>query len=745
MRILKLHIHNFKVFDDIEFDFSGNDATILCGRNGFGKTTIFDASELLFTGTIKRYENYTEEYHEKKYIIYGKQLIHDESVNDIFIEALVEIKPHYYSTFRIVGDKDKLNVPVNFSEAFHWDSHFVPPKELGGFSHYTRLNYMSQDESTEFLKRKESDRSKQIETLFKTDKFDQQIERVGMARKGLRDVKKEYEVEKVALGAYEEGLKKIISQQKTDNQTANNIPIFNPETVAWDGENPSLNVEEIDAIIQEGGELDNIKYYIEHREDYQNIISNNKLYKILQQPTLHQIAFYYKYHESVALLEQYRDYKNGYLKYYNSLAIDNIANSPIVYKESLQELLPREAFKSLENLRKRTADILLSASRLQLSCNRIIESRRQIENDLSVTEFSRCPVCGTDFGEHSILLAQVSQNEQIILREANQISQNTSETFSNYKKTIKEMVIDKMERYFADNHINNDILDDYDRVKFISTKDEYRRTIQLIGDSIPRNLDIDKLEMEIQKRLLTLVKDIDESVNRELLQQVAARYGKYLRNDLKGSEIELKRKYLSGYQFKLCVEQRKKNTLEFARIDKLLKKCQAYDENLLGLEKVLKQKRAEYVEKVISDIEVLFYIYSGRIMQDSFYGRGVFMRRDLSSSSVSRIIFVTGSYQNNVDVLYNMSSGQIISVAIAFLLALNKLYDNLGFLAIDDPVQTIDDINLWGLIETIRHEFYDKSLLLSTHEGNSAALIRYKLSMIGRNAYALDMGSIYKE
>lgn len=75
MRILKLHIHNFKVFDDIEFDFSGNDATILCGRNGFGKTTIFDALELLFTGTIKRYENYTEEYHEKKYTIYGKQLM----------------------------------------------------------------------------------------------------------------------------------------------------------------------------------------------------------------------------------------------------------------------------------------------------------------------------------------------------------------------------------------------------------------------------------------------------------------------------------------------------------------------------------------------------------------------------------------------------------------------------------------------------------------------------------------------
>lgn len=52
-----------------------------------------------------------------------------------------------------------------------------------------------------------------------------------------------------------------------------------------------------------------------------------------------------------------------------------------------------------------------------------------------------------------------------------------------------------------------------------------------------------------------------------------------------------------------------------------------------------------------------------------------------------------------------MSSGQLVSIAVAFLLSLNKLYDKSKFLAIDDPVQTIDDINFGGLIETIRHEF----------------------------------------
>ena len=52
------------------------------------------------------------------------------------------------------------------------------------------------------------------------------------------------------------------------------------------------------------------------------------------------------------------------------------------------------------------------------------------------------------------------------------------------------------------------------------------------------------------------------------------------------------------------------------------------------------------------------------------------------------------SPNDEVDALYNMSSGQLVSIAIALKLSLNKLYSNTPFLAIDDPVQTMDDLNL---------------------------------------------------
>lgn len=86
--------------------------------------------------------------------------------------------------------------------------------------------------------------------------------------------------------------------------------------------------------------------------------------------------------------------------------------------------------------------------------------------------------------------------------------------------------------------------------------------------------------------------------------------------------------------------------------------------------------------------------------------------------------------------------GQFVSIAIAFLLSLNKLYDKNNFLAIDDPVQTIDDIDFGGLIETIRHEFYGYNLFVSTHEDNYASLLRYKLENLGVRTKAYDMKKI---
>ena len=57
IKLGRMRIENFKSFvEPVEFDFTGNDLVLFDGPNGFGKTTIFDAVELCFTGEVFRVE-----------------------------------------------------------------------------------------------------------------------------------------------------------------------------------------------------------------------------------------------------------------------------------------------------------------------------------------------------------------------------------------------------------------------------------------------------------------------------------------------------------------------------------------------------------------------------------------------------------------------------------------------------------------------------------------------------------------
>jgi len=84
-----------------------------------------------------------------------------------------------------------------------------------------------------------------------------------------------------------------------------------------------------------------------------------------------------------------------------------------------------------------------------------------------------------------------------------------------------------------------------------------------------------------------------------------------------------------------------------------------------------------------------------------------------------------------------MSSGQLATLVIAFTLALNKRYSKNEFLFIDDPIQTLDELNIAGLVELLRNEFSDRQIFISTHEDMMSAYMRYKFKKYGLGAQRL--------
>lgn len=147
-----------------------------------------------------------------------------------------------------------------------------------------------------------------------------------------------------------------------------------------------------------------------------------------------------------------------------------------------------------------------------------------------------------------------------------------------------------------------------------------------------------------------------------------------------------------------------------------------------------------YQKSIVNRIKVPFYIYSGKILQSYQQGSGIFISTE-GTGKGTRIGFRTG-VQSDHDIVYHLSAGQLSAVALALILALNKVYGtnkNFKFLSIDDPVQTMDDLNMHTFVELMRNDFSDYQVLLSTHDDYVASYMKYKFDKVGIKTQVTDV------
>lgn len=755
IRFDRIRLHNFKGVVDLDFNMSDYDAVILGGKNGYGKTTIFDALELVITGKIARYSSYRESFidNRRAYSQEERPLVCSKDVEDVRLDVFITIlgnedhpvkriltrqartadmkNPVDFEVFRVLEIREKEeDEPVEATQ-------FVL-QELGltdFFQYYTTLNYMSQEESTRFIKSKDTKRVEEVQFLFNTYEYDRRIDKIDkVLLKALKEKERIAKEKKQRLEQTISALKQYGLNEL--GEMPGYVKLFDNNSIEWDAEMPRLSNEDYNDLLKENGLLDSIAGMITKQEDYSKYQKTKFVFKLLEQADDYSLYLQLRHLDKEFKL--WESFQRQTVEPFIKLDLQQIQSYSFILADSLVDLIGEEAFNTIEASLKRVQSLYRAANSNQRAYNEMLSQRNNLSQHLrehaEKLSLSQCPLCGQNYETYQQLLESIENTLEIQLSSFDAINDNVIQGFNQFKQLVSK-TIEFITIWFGEQGVNNETVASYRALKV----EELSKNVRWLEEKgwvfdLPKE-NVEQTKIEFRDQIHPKAEAYDEQLDYDTLKVWFDGYVRYIPKEVRTIDsVQQKRAYLLHLWNQGKSEQMSKLTEELLATQQLLSNYSGLETQLLSVRDIIVSERDEYLKKVITDVEILFYIYSGRIMQDSFYGRGLFLK-----NIQGKYIYFVSKYNSDMDALYKMSSGQLVALMMALLLSLNKLYSESHFLAIDDPVQTIDDINVWGFVETLRHEFRDYQYLFSTHELSYGSFLRYKLSNMNIKASYVDM------
>lgn len=747
MKIKKIKIQNFKVFGDTTINFNSSDIIVFDGPNGFGKTTIYDAIELVFTGKIRRYEDLKAKLIDGRQVFSENPFQHSNGIGKDILITIELMKNDQTFILERFADAKNIKPYIDFSvyklftkEDFLSESRISVDDEnlfltnlLGNNykSNFQFLNYVEQEESLFLLKHDDKKRKSHIGHLFDLNEFEQKIKRIDDLKKRF-DAIFTHENEKHGI------LEPEVNQIKT-NIIADEIPtpfkkLLEKKDFFWDKEEIDSSTFDYSEIIGTDGVLDRLNVFITRKKLFFQYRKNRAVDYLLENENL--LSSFFKFHNFLTKKDEIGELKVKVTGLQNTIQkLESLSHNAVeeLIDLNLYDFIPSDLKTTFFSTQKTLVSSHKELSGLDKIYSDISKSRNDLIEELTELREAKvssgeCILCGYDWKNIEAFLFQIENKSEQIKKINSDKNNRLQETFKEFKSETIKQIVELIKNHIAslnynqefasqlldlnDNHFNN-------LMKVLGILDiDYSQYL-----SSEHILDVtDKLELF--KNQISIIKDTN---NAELIETYFSEYFReYFNNELNQvdsvsiEQIEAKKKYLSH---KLSLSQNQILQTKYALLREITKNRDTAKEvcqKLNKLKKTYDSSLKSYQKKIIKDIETVFHIYSGRIMQSFQGGIGLFI-----FSEKEGIRFQTGSHKT-YDAVFTMSSGQLSALIISFTLALHKKYSQNKLILIDDPIQTMDELNIYGFIDLLRNEFYDNQIIMSTHEDMMSAFMRYK-------------------
>lgn len=792
MRILEAEADNFKLFTtkfQAVKDIEKADVVLLNGPNGYGKTSVFDILEFCLTGEIRRINKYTEELAiSKNETGENKILIADESkpayVRLVLEEAgkMIEIR---YSCPPQTGKKkaSKENNPHRIFECFTRhifcdgrkvknQEAFLKEVQLYGIGEwFDKCCFLSQDEHLQFLKEAKKSKAKAISFLFDIPaKWEEEQKRLENILGALSNRKRKnpvaYIVRLEEMEKELDGKVKGLEERTASGEIPGSMPyqrLFEGKNIFWDQESVHFNRETYEEAVRE---VDALLYFAEHREDCINYLFNLP-YRDYRKEfdggeeiscTEHPLEYAYRFYSLIIqekeLEKRYaKDRKERILlasiqkKEYGDINWEFVSEEKFLNEDKIKEIQGQLGIiKNLESTHGILEKTMGSLKKTRDDFVRYAKNAIQY----NAIEDTACPLCGAPYKNWETLEAEIKKETEVL----NALSDDSV----NQIQIIKEQLYTS---YFAE------IEENIQRNQQTAVSEKTYQKLQKVKKN---RLPILEIQKRLQKMELSLPESFQESISEinrgynDLLYNLQEKLKKIPEEvELQLDDKNFGAEYDEFYDNNEVRFQRK--TAEMFRNKKNYIKSLYYDLNLKALEEAKKQQKRvndrkeqlnkvinsltdyrdaiseglqEYKKKIIRDIEPLLHVYTAKILQQKFNGKSIFISADDKIENIQLI----NSVDDKQDILYSMSSGQLSAVALAFLLCMNQVYGSrrtCSVLLIDDPVQTIDDVNMVGFVDILRYGFADRQIFVSTHEQKFEWFLRYRYAKAGKTVKIFNM------
>lgn len=779
-RIHRLYICNFKPFTygenpekpyvTIDFTSDGEKihSMILSGPNGYGKTSIFQAIDFTLTGAVE-----VGEYADRRRTFDEHIIMNDISKCCFTAVEFADDEGHYVTLIRYVeiGKSGKLKEMIedNGFQAYIVEGKFVykefAPTKLKSRSseeiaerfgekniqEWVKRNYIQQEHNSDIILKSDKDRLDFLNLLIDTgnDEFFRNVE----GKK--KEIDEEIEILKLSIQDLQQKVKQEIKEVQGEEPACQRV--YPEIELVWDKDTY--------------GKGEPFSEYEEHAKRMLSVIENLPEYgykrKIELLTRWKSQQSYCKYF----ILSLYDDEgKNTYTKsfakknYFQQLLSDD---KELLEKDLNAEYLGETLFDKIQQIRQKYKRYCNNLNERQTLYKRVTEFRNYLygkEENLETIFDEHCPLCGTNFTGRDISLLQAIRQSQLIIEEASKILDTTLEEQANTWRIdlseVKAQIASVVTVEDGEKALCDDI---YSMSNFLQQASELEKILR---------------ELCQMEEVTMLSPFLDKAAFRQKYAQI----GEYQKaeDDLKaavetlskaiesvsvsegGQKKELdmlaydENKDIIVFLFQMDVRvdtlKEKINYLDWRRREKLasnyITDLKTYEKKLeeiknlyvkqMKLQKVISCKKTakrEYLNDIMKYLEIPMYIYSGKLIQTHQNGLGIFCFTGSKEDALTEFKLSTNkvAISQKLDISNKFSTGQKNVTNIALMLALKKIATtSLDIFMIDDPCQSLDELNVASFVEIIKNEFTDTQVILSTHEDRIASYIKYKNDKAGK-------------